>query len=122
VQQLCSLWLENYFEKYGDSAPNRDEVHLLIMQRKDLYKRYVHELSSASLPQNTVSESRFLQLWDVLFPKCINRPWCDIPGKCDICYEIDRLRRTSEDSIVQKHLKDAHHLHRGGMFMLERNE
>lgn len=73
-------------------------------------------------PRQTVSNNRFNKLWEVLFPKCRSRPWCDIPGKCNLCYEIDRQRHTEEDSIVQDMLKKAHLLHRGGMFMLERNE
>jgi len=122
TQMMCSIWLENYFEKYGDKAPNRDETHLLIMQKNDLFKSYIHEFSNSNPPRSVVSESKFIELWNVLYPTCVSRPWCDIPGKCDICYEIDRLRRSSEESIVQEKLKEAHHLHRGGMFMLERNE
>ena len=121
-QQLAIIWLEEYFLKYGDSAPNRDETHLLIMHKSDIYKRYVHELETSFPPRKFVSYSRFIALWNVLFPKYINRPWCDIPGKCDICYEIDKQRRTIEESIVQEKLKEAHHLHRGGLFMLERIE
>jgi hypothetical protein len=43
-----------------------------------------------------------------------------LPGKCDICYEIDTLRRSSQDKETQEQLNIAHHLHRGGMFNLER--
>jgi hypothetical protein len=59
---------------------------------------------------------------NTLFPTCIKRPWVDIPGKCDTCYEIDRLRKSSEDSAVQLKCKEAHIMHRNGMFMLERKE
>jgi len=41
-------------------------------------------------------------------------------GTCDTCYEIDTLRRSSPDSETQEQLKRAHHLHRGGLFNLER--
>lgn len=41
-------------------------------------------------------------------------------GKCDTCYEIDKMRRTSNCAETQKQLKVAHHLHRGGLFNLER--
>jgi len=122
TQQFATIWLEHYFETYGDQAPNRDETHLMIMQKTDLYNLYKHEMDTSNPPRPIVSKTRFNSLWNVLFPKCRCRPWCDIPGKCDICYEIDRLRRTEEDSIVQEKLKEAHHMHRGGMFMLERHE
>ena len=39
---------------------------------------------------------------------------------CDTCYEIDTLRRSSPDLETQEQLKRAHHLHRGGLFNLER--
>lgn len=120
TQQNCILWLERYFETYGDQAPNRDETHLLIMEKGDLFALYEKELKATNRP--TVNYSRFIALWNTAFPTCINRPWCDIPGKCDTCYEIDRQRRTTEDAAVQTQLKHAHQLHRGGMFMLERNE
>ena len=41
-------------------------------------------------------------------------------GTCDTCYEIDTLRRSSPDLETQEQLKRAHHLHRGGLFNLER--
>lgn len=120
AQQMATSWLESYFANYGDPAPNRDEIHLLVMNKSDLYRQYTEEMKRLDPGQARIDRARFLQLWAVLFPRCINRPWCDIPGKCDVCYDIDRLKRTSEDSHVQKKLKDAHALHRGGLFMLER--
>ena len=123
TQQMCVLWLEGYFEKYGDQAPNRDETHLQIMQKMDLYEQYVRDtIRQSGQDGRVVPYSRFIILSATVFPSCITRPWCDIPGKCDICYRIDKLRRTSEDAIVQEKLKECHHLHRAGMFMLERNE
>jgi hypothetical protein len=121
-QQFAIVWLENYFQKYADSAPNKDEIHLLIMQKKDLYERYRAEYLACNRSEELVSYPRFIELWNVIFPKAVTRPWCSIPGKCNVCGEIDRLRRVSQDNYVQQCLRDAHHLHRGGMFMLERQE
>ena len=45
---------------------------------------------------------------------------CFRTGTCDTCYEIDTLRRSSPDLETQEQLKRAHHLHRGGLFNLER--
>lgn len=120
AQQFCSIWLLNYFEKYGDKSPNGEETKLHLMKKNDVYFKYVNEFKSQG--RQYVPESKFINLWNVLYPQYCMRQYCDIPGKCDTCYEIDKLRRTSEESIVQEKLKEAHHLHRGGMFMLERNE
>lgn len=64
--------------------------------------------------------NRFYEIWNSLFPLCVNRPWCDIPGKCDVCCHIDRLRRTTNSDSVLLACKKAHLLHRGGMFNQER--
>ena len=123
TQSDCQIWLESYFEKYGDIAPNKDETRLLLMQKKVLYEKYVDEFtaSTKTAPRPVVLESKFYEMWANLFPKCVKRPWCDIPGKCDTCYEIDKFRRTEEDPEAQRFLKEAHVLHRGGLFKLERD-
>ena len=121
-QQFCVVFLEDYFEKFGDKAPNREETHLLIMQKSDVYEQYTRVFKNSVPPRPVVSYSRFIAIWSTIFPRCINRPWCDIPGKCVTCYEIDTQRRTADCALVLEHLKMAHHLHRGGMFMLERIE
>lgn len=37
VQSMAHVWLERYFAKYDDFAPNRDEVRLMIMEKPDVY-------------------------------------------------------------------------------------
>ena len=91
------------------------------MQKQDVFKRYKNTMISSVPPRPHVKYSRFISLWNTVFPKCRRRPWCNVPGKCDICYEIDRMRREADDKIVLAKLQEAHHLHRAGMLMLERN-
>lgn len=73
TQQLASLWLEDYFDKYGDQAPNKNETHLQLMDKKNLFDMYIHDLTKQDPPRQTVNYSRFLVLWSVLFPTCISR-------------------------------------------------
>ena len=99
---------------------------------QDIYDVYVEDMkvlgvfdfaessSSKGARSGVVGYQRFTQLWNILFPRSRLRSWIDIPGKCDTCLEIDRLRRESKDRNIQLALKKAHHLHRGGLFMLER--
>jgi len=112
------VWFQKYFATFGDCAPNRFETYLIITARRNVYNQYVEEFKKHNRP--IVQESVFSNLWNTIFPRYINRPWCDIPGKCDTCYEIDSQRRSSQDTDTQEQLKVAHHLHRGGMFNLER--
>ena len=66
-----------------------------------------------------VLESKFYEMWANLFPKCKRSPWCDIPGKCDTCYEIDKLRRTEEKP--KDFLKKRMYCIGGRLFKLERD-
>lgn len=115
---LCTAWLFQYFDAYGDSSPTEEDLtKISVTYRNEVYSTYIQQLDRA---EKKVSLTRFYELWSSLYPLSINRSWCSIPGKCDICYEIDKLRRTSSSISVQRALKEAHLLHRGGMFMLER--
>ena len=41
---------------------------------------------------------------------------------CKTCFAINQRRKVTEDAYVAKKLKEAHVLHRGGLFMLERDQ
>lgn len=114
------VWMEDFFKTYGDAVPNADEIRLPIMTKKDVFDKYEHHFKSIVPPLPTVDYSRFINLWNAQFPNARKRPWCEIPGKCDTCYRIDKLRKTADDSITLKKLQDAHLMHRGGMFMKQR--
>ena len=120
AHQYCVIWLERYFATYGDIAPNKDEIKLAICRKKEIFDVYVKDMETGR--RSTVEQHTFYEIWNALFPRAVSRPWCDIPGKCNTCYEIDRMRRESTDPNVQERLKEAHLMHRGGLFMLERNE
>ena len=70
-----------------------------------MYESYCHEFKNSNPPRDVVNESKFIELWNVLFPTC-----------------IDRMLRSSEEKIMTEKLKEAHDLHRGGMFILEKNK
>ena len=121
-QGVCVAWLNNYFETYGDKAPNAFDIKVAITFKKDLYTAY-KKLCNTNR-QEFVTYSRFCELWAVLFPYCHNRKWCNVPGKCNTCSHISDARNMTkyQNSFSQKMLQDAHAMHRGGFFMLERNK
>ena len=121
TQAMCSVWLTRYFNTYGDVHPAGDAVKLAVMQDIDIYRKYKFDQDQFTPPRPVVDISRFRKIWQTLYPTCSTRPWCGIPGKCDTCCEIDRGKRDCEDAPKQEFYKQAHHLHRGGLFMLERN-
>lgn len=79
MQQYLIVWFERYFAKFGDKAPNRKETDLLIMAKKNVYDQYCREMKG--IGEKSVVLSVFITVWNSLFPRYINRPWCDIPGK-----------------------------------------
>ena len=78
AQQFAIVWMQDYFRKFGDCAPNRYETFLIITARKVVYNQYKQQM----IRQNRapVQESVFSNLWVTVFPRYMNRPWCDIPG------------------------------------------
>lgn len=117
VNQIALAWLDTYTSHYGDVSPNSTMVKMNINFKKECYEQYKRETKEHG---KFVSYSRFCELWNVLFPNCLNRPWCNIPGKCETCYQIDKGRRDSTSLKEQKYYQQCHAIHRGGLFNLER--
>lgn len=113
-----SLWLEDTFLTYGDAAPNRNIHQVSSTFKIDLFKKYVKDMTE--LKRGPVAESRFMELWNSCYPSYLIRPWANVCGKCDTCYMIDCGRRTANDKNTKEALRQAHLLHRGGLFMPER--
>jgi len=80
-----------HFEAYGDKSPDSLENKMSICHRNEVFKQYCSEMEQSG--EKLVKKNRFYEIWSSLFPYVVNRPWCDIPGKCKICHEIDKLRK-----------------------------
>lgn len=111
--------MSEYFDMC-DVSPNSEFTRVNAMVKKEIYSQYCKEQSSLDPDTAIVTESMFNQLWSVVYPYCVQRVHCNIPGKCEICGTIDKLRRSSSARVTLLYLKKAHYLHRGGMFMMER--
>ena len=113
-----SLWLEDCFLSYGDSASNRNVSFVASTFKKDIWELYNKEMKR--LQKKPVDESRFNEVWLACYPNFLVRPYANVVGKCDTCYKIDYQRRSATDKQTKEALRQAHLMHRGGMFMLER--
>jgi hypothetical protein len=111
--------MSDYFDMC-DVSPNSDFVKVHALLKREIYNQYCQEQQALDPDTSVVSESIFNQLWLVVYPYCVRRVHCNIPGKCEICGTIDKLRRSSNTRVTLLYLKKAHFLHRGGMFMMER--
>ena len=96
TQQKATIWLENYFDVFADKSPDSEEVQLAIVYKKDVYRAYKADMEKSGI--KFIQEPLFIDLWNALFPHYLVRPWLDVPGKCEICYEIDTARRKTSDT------------------------
>ena len=78
TQRVCIRWLLRYFELYGDDSPNKDEVMIQVMLKKDVYDLYRRHMTGQH--RDLVGLERFYDIWNVIYPKHRKRPYCDIPG------------------------------------------
>jgi hypothetical protein len=109
-QHDAVLWIYDYFQTYAEQSPDRNISQLANVRRQDIYKYYENDFKY----KEKVDFRRFAVLWNIILPRHLIRGWSDIPGKCWLCAELDRLQRTENSIVVQDALRRLRHLHRGG--------
>lgn len=117
---LAFVWLELYFNQYGDHAPNAaGQIHLDPVEKKSIWEEYVRDIVEWYPDERYYSYGKFLELWDLLFPFVSIREYKAVTGKCNCCALICQLRWTYRDHLRRNLLKELHTFHRG-TFMKER--
>jgi hypothetical protein len=71
VQHFCKVWQGEYFPTYGDITPNNNETLLALMQKSDVYDKYVLDMNRYS--KDFVSYKTFVSLWNAIYPFCLIR-------------------------------------------------
>ena len=112
------VWMEEYFDNLSQWNPQEAEAEVKIKEKQDAYVAYSQAF--AGKDADCFSQRRFYEVWSVLFVEYVQRTWCDIPGHCHTCRDIEDLHNKSNDAVTHRALKEAHQLHRGGLFMKER--
>jgi hypothetical protein len=120
TQQMCVVWIEDYFTRFGDQKPDSDkqEIRISSPDVKSLYHEYVQNMES--MGEVIVHETLFKQLYQVIYPEFSIRRFCHIPGKCDNCEENEELGKSSQADIKEAR-KQLHMLHRS-TYMGERGK
>lgn len=114
-------WFTTHFEDCADNEPNRVEHQLDVIDKTELYQIYVVDTNLDRLDSEVLSYSEWLRVWGTVFPFVKVRAYKQVTGKCWVCFHINDGRRRCKDQASKKALKQLHQLHRGGLFMLERN-
>jgi len=109
---LAVAWLEHYVDHFADISPNSEFKKVNASFLKEVYEMYLNS-EVVKKTGKFVSYNIFLDLWGVIFPYATKRPWCNIPGKCETCYQIDKARRNTTDAKIHVMLQELHTIHRG---------
>jgi len=121
AQIYAKLYITDYVEAFADIAPNSNDEYVTAPTKKQVYEDYRKYCAEFQLQPIVLTQ--FYKMWSILFPTLRLRPWKNVVGKCDVCFEIDRMRKSGDCTRCEHEaLKQLHHLHRGGMVMIEREQ
>ena len=76
-KMTCSIWLRQYFDMC-DQSPNSRHTYVNVSEKSEVYETYAADMHN--LKTTVLSKNVFLDLWSKLWPHCVKRPRCDIPG------------------------------------------
>ena len=114
-----AMWFKEHFELSGDPAPNGAGVHLEVTDKiMSIYEMYTGDMHAQG--EEILSYSRWLKIWSTTFPNVTMRAYKQVTGKCWTCYNISEGRRSNKGKVYQKAYKEAHFLHRCGLYKPER--
>ena len=119
-QMHAVMWLNEHFKHYADHMPNEEKAYVGVYYKADLFNKYKDDMESFGV--DPVKKPLFYSLWRDIFPEKLLRRKCNILGKCHLCSRIQTLRSQSKNRVTDEALRQAHFLHRGGLFMLEREQ
>jgi hypothetical protein len=118
VQSLsCYAWMSAFFKLVGDSAPNRDEIHLESITVVEIYSEY--KMFAESTFQIAANISVFSQLWRTCFTHVKIRAYKAVDGKCTSCASLSHSRKSLTDTQSREAITLLHAWHRS-MYMGER--
>lgn len=111
--KLCEAYLESHFKCIGDEIPNKDEIHIELCDKKEIYNEYVAFcLCKMGGDVHILSESRFLHIWKQQYERVKIRRYKAVTGKCHTCAILSELRKKEHRPKMQQGITHLHALHR----------
>lgn len=92
----CYIWLRNFFDASGDYEPNRKEIHLDPITKREVHGEYLVKLTSSNKGEHTLEYSEFVHIWTKCFPHVKIREYKACSGKCMTCALFTVLMRKFE--------------------------
>lgn len=127
MHQRTIMWMYDYFIMHADTCPNSLEWHLELCAKQDIWEVYKREMKILyqydKCNENAkvfVTYDMFISMWKSVFPYVKIRVYKQVTGKCWTCHRINEVRMNSENKSTLLAAKELHQLHRGGLYMLER--
>ena len=117
----CFVWLKHYFSNCGDDQPNRDEVHLDQMFKKEVYADYLEDFAGIYDDRSTLSYPSFDKIWNDCFPYVKIREYKACSGKCETCCNLSTLYGKNDTTEIRRDIGDLKALHRAD-YMFDRTK
>lgn len=116
-------WFKEFFEDCADCAPNRKQQQIELVEKREIWERYKFEIIDTFAQPTFLDYNSWLNIWNTVFPNVRIRRYKQVTGKCWTCHWINEGRETNKNNRrVLRALKEAHQLHRGGLYGLERKQ
>ncbi len=111
---VCYGWLHWFFHLVGDKIPNKDEIHLEPIDRKEVHNEYTATMAHyfPEEPDVALGYVAFLRIWTHNFPNVKIREYKAVTGKCSCCAKLSDLRRKFKAAHIRQAITDLHALHR----------
>ena len=119
MHHLAKAWMSVFFHMVGDQIPNSDEIHLETQEKLEIWAEYVWDMFFLG-EYEALCYSKFLELWDLVFPHVKIRVYKAVTGKCTVCAVLSDLRKKYHAKDVRRLVTTLHALHRI-MYMGERS-
>ena len=119
MNHLARAWMSVFFAMVGDQIPNSNEIHLETQEKLEIWAEYVWDMFHL-FEDNALCYSKFLDLWDTVFPHVKIRVYKDVTGKCTVCAVLSDLRKKFHSRAMRRLVTTLHAFHRV-MYMGERS-
>lgn len=115
--QNAGYWFESFFEESADNCPNRNEMHMEVMSKAELY---VADQAVFHPGEGVLTYNHWNEMWKTVYPHVKMRVYKQVTGKCWTCLFISERRKVAQTRLERLALKELHQMHRSGLYMLER--